>query len=315
MEFGSASRPWYKKRKYQFLMLVLAALLLLSFLPYLYHAPVTASQTRLNKSVDYFAHIYNLTTGLIPEYPGSHTFWLYSDNYLAALALSRYDPRNGPTSNFASALETAMGGYRATLSPLLQRNQYTALNSTSTSFNCSMNYALSWAAANGSDPKGSTAMLKTTANDQGNICSSQNYADLLFLQAVYYHRLKNDSAAQHFYQRGASDFDGVGIKDIPFMTMGSGSFNSYQTYKLALYLYAGACLGTQTNDSNYPKLLSILLMQQDNLTGGFYSGYYFGGLRSAYYLLTFPSTPHPNTETTALAALALEQLIRPSSSC
>jgi len=307
MEFGGASRPWYKKRKYQFLLLVLAALLLLSFLPYLYHPPLTASQVRLNKTIDYFAHNYNLTTGLIPEFPGSHTFWLYSDNYLAALALSRYDPRNGPTSNFASALETAIGGYRATL-PLPQLwNQYTALNSTSTSFNCSMNYHLSWLATNGGDsPGGGRAMLKTTANDQGDTCSSQNYADLLFLQAVYYHRLKNESAAMQFYQRGASDFDGVGIKDLPFKTLGSGSFNAYQTYKLALYLYAGSCLGTQTSDPNYPGLLSILLKQQDNSTGGFYTG---------YYSLTLPSSPHPNTETTALAALALELIIRPSSSC
>jgi hypothetical protein len=179
-----------------------------------------------------------------------------------------------------------------------------------------MNYHLSWLATNGGDsPGGGRAMLKTTANDQSDTCSSQNYADLLFLQAVYYHRVRNDSAAMHYYQLGASDFDGVGIKDIPFKTMNSSSFNEYQTYKLALYLYAGACLGTQTGDPNYPKLLSILLMQQDNSTGGFYSGYYFGGLRSASYLLTLPSTPHPNTETTALAALALELLIRPSTRC
>lgn len=306
MGFGDPSRPWYKKRRYQFLIFVLAALLLLSFLPYLYHPPVTASQARLDKTIDYFTHNYNFTTGLIPEYPGSHTFWLYSDNYLVALALSRNGPSNGPTSGFASAIETAFGGYWATLPPSLRQNQYTSLNSTSTSFNCSMNYELSWSAANQSSTARGTASLKTTANDLDNTCSSQNYADLYFLQAVYYHRLKNDSAAVRFYQLGASDFDGVGIKDKPFNTQGSGSFNSYQTYKLALYLYAGSCLGTQTSDPNYPKLLSILLIQQDNSTGGFNTG---------YSSLTLPSPPHPNTETTALAALALELQIRPTSSC
>jgi hypothetical protein len=306
LEVGNASRPWYKRRKYQFLIVVLAALLLLSFLPYLYHPPAPPGQIRLNRTIDYFSHNYNFTIGLIPEYPGSNTFWLYSDNYLTALAISRYDPTNGSTSGFASAIVTALGGYRATLPPSLLQNQYTSLNSTSTSFNCSKDYELSWSATNQSSTAGGTATLKTTANDLGNTCASQNYADLYFLQAVYYHRLKNDSAAMRFYQLGASDFDGVGIKDIPFMTPGSGSFNSYQTYKLALYLYAGTCLGTQTSDPNYPKLLNILQMQQDNSTGGFNTG---------YSSLTLPSSPHPNTETTALAALAMELQIKPTSSC
>jgi hypothetical protein len=296
--------PWYKKRKYQFLIFVLAVLLLISFVPYIYQPPLTPSQMRLNRTVDYFAHNYNLTTGLISEFPGSHAYWLYSDNYLAALALSRYDPRSGPTSSFASAIETALSGYRSTLPPSLLRNQYTALNSTATSFNCSSNHELAWYATNGTINGTGTSLLKTTSNDLGDTCSSQNYADLYFLQAVYYHRLKNDSAAARFYQLGASDFDGIGIRDLPFVTKDSGSYDSYQTYKLALYLYAGACLGNQASDPNYPKLLSILFREQDNSTGGFYTGYN-------------SLTPHPtpNTETTALAALALELQVRPSGPC
>ncbi|HEY6283759.1 MAG TPA: hypothetical protein VIW22_07525, partial [Nitrososphaerales archaeon] len=183
MELGPP-RPFYRKRRYQFLIFVLAALLLLSFLPYLYHPPLTPSQVRLDRAIGYFAHNYNFTIGLIPEYPGSHTFWLFSDNYLVALALSRYGSGNSQASGFASAIETALGGYRATLSPPLLLNQYTALNSTSSSFNCSRSYELSWSAANLVGTSRGTAMLNTTANDLGNSCSSRDYADLHFLQAV-----------------------------------------------------------------------------------------------------------------------------------
>src|SRR5713101_4571538 len=178
METGGASKPWYKKRRYQFLIVVLAVLLLLPLIPYHSRAPSTTSQIALNKTIGYFAHNYNATLGLIPEFPGSHTVWLYSDNFLAALAISRYDSANRSTTNFAAVLETVLGGYRATLPASLLQNQYTALNSTSTSFKCSANYVLSWSATTGANLTGGTTALKTTANDQSATCSLENYADL-----------------------------------------------------------------------------------------------------------------------------------------
>jgi hypothetical protein len=122
---------------------------------------------------------------------------------------------------------------------------------------------------------------------------------------VYYHRLGNSTGALKFYNLGAKDFDGIGIKDAAFTNPGPGQ-GEYQTYKIALYIYASACLGQTKSDSNFTELEHILLSQQDNATGGFYTGYTAG-------LEHGPSTV--NTETTALAALALELMINPVGVC
>jgi hypothetical protein len=200
-----------------------------------------------------------------------------------------------------------MGAYASTM-PAKILNQYEALNSTDASFSCLNNYTLSWSQTGSrSSPETHAAVIETTVNDGSPLCAapSQNYADLLFLQAVYYHRTENSTEALEFYNLGAKDFDGIGIKDAAFTSPGPGH-GEYQTYKIALYIYASACLGQSKSDSNFPKLEPILLSQQDNATGGFYTGYTAG-------LQHGSSTV--NTETTALAALALELLINPIGVC
>jgi hypothetical protein len=294
---GTGTR-WYRRGRYLLILVVLVALVASSLVNYLPKSPKTSDQVRLDMTISYFVHSYSPTVGLISETPGGSTFWLYSDNYLSALAISRYDPKNLSTSGFVSALLTAFGGYASTLPSDLARNQYTALNSTTASFDCSANYTLSWASAQETQTGGS-ASLKTTANDHSPACASENYADLLFLQALYYHRLGNGSEASQYYNLAAADFDGKGVADIAF----NGSL--YQTYKLALFVYTSSCLGRAAG-TGFGAALDTLLRMQDNSTGGFYTGY-------------TPALSHDgttvNTETTALAALALEQLIHPSSSC
>jgi hypothetical protein len=298
MEAEGQRKPWYRKIRYIVILAVLVILLVASFAPYLYHAPVTRNQARLNMAVDYLANNYNSTMGLVREYPGSNTYWLYSDNYLASLALARYDPTNSSTTGFASALEAAISGYLATAPASLWKNQYTALNSTESSFACSMPYEIAWTQAGTVVVSPRPTAIMTTANDQGPLCASQNYADLYLLQAVLYHRLGNSSAALHFYDEASADFNGVGVKDL------ASNSTLYQTYKLALYVYASSCLG-QTSGASFGSAEAILFSMQDNSTGGFHTGY------------TGPAQPGSsvNTETTALAALALELIISPKGTC
>jgi hypothetical protein len=310
-EGETVTKPWYTRRRYQVIAILLIVLLVLSVLsyvvPHIASSPPTDGQIRLNKAISYFANNYNFTTGLIPEKPGSDTFWLYSDNYLASLAIFRYTPANGTTTDFAEALEYAVAGY-ASLMPTGILNQYEALNSTDASFACSNNYTLSWSRTGGGSPlETSTTVIETTVNDGSPHCAapSQNYADLLFLQAVYYHRVGNSTAASEFYNLGVKDFDGIGINDTAFTSPGP-SQGEYQTYKVALYIYASVCLGQSTSDSNFSKLKPILLSQQDNATGGFYTG---------YTAALGHGSSTVNTETTALAALALELLINPTGVC
>ena len=299
METQGPPKRWYRKRRYQFLLIVLAALLVVSFLPALFPVTLSPAQVKLNRTIDYFANNYDERTGLIPSTPGSSTYWLYSDNYLAVLAISRYDVTNQSTAGFATSLNVAFDGYAATLPSSLAESQYTAMNSTTASFDCVSDYSLSWSSGGLAAQGNSSAVLMTAVNNRGPSCTSQNYADLLFLQALYYHRLGDSNASSTYYNLGAADFNGKGLADNGF----NGTL--YQTYKLALYVYTSSCLG-HASGIGFSTANSTLWSLQDESTGGFYSG---------YNTSLSPSGTTVNTQTTALAALALEQLAKPSTSC
>jgi hypothetical protein len=301
MQTDVPSLPWYRKRRYQIIIVVLAVLLVLSLVTSIIPLPPKSSdQSRLDRTIAYFASNYDAKTGLISETPGSNTYWLFPDNYLAQLAILRDDPSNSSTLQFAQALYVALEGYAATLPSSLSVNQFTALNSTSASFGCQANYTLSWSVGGSVHPGNGSAILKTGSNDQSQGCASQNYSDIILLQAVYYHRLGNSSTALNFYHLGSADFNGKGFADVAF------DGTTYRTYKLALYVYASGCLGQSSVDANFPAAEHALFMMQDNSTGGFYSGYDSSFSHAGTTV---------NTETTALAALAIDQLIHPAADC
>ena len=157
-------------------------------------------------------------------------------------------------------------GYVVTLPPTLAQNQYAVLNSTSAYFRCSANYMLGWSMGNQSIQVHGPVLLMTTANDQSPACASQNYADLLFLQALYYHRIGNSTAASSFYQLGVKDFDGIGFADVAYSDSSSTSYHLYQTYKVALYVYTTYCLGLQSSSPDLGKATSILMLMQSDST-------------------------------------------------
>ena len=291
---------------------IVAVLLIFSLFPLGPAASKSQEQVALDGAITYFAKSYNVTLGLIPETPGSHVYWLASDNYLVDLALARYSTGNQSTIGFSQALFTALSGYEATLPTAIKQNKYLALNSTGSYFSCSADYAVTWSNRGQAAAGNGSAVLMTTANDQSTSCANQNYADLLFLQAIYYHRVGNPTAASEFYQNGSKDFDGRGLVDL----LNGGSTQStlaYQTYKTALYVYASICLGEQSSATSLPAAESILLSMQDNSTGGFHTTY-SPNLTSLGGANISP-TSGVNTETTALAALALELMINPSATC
>jgi len=301
-------KPWFSRRRNQILVVIVIVVIAIAALTFFTSAPPpTPDQVALNKTVSYFVNTYNYTMGLVSETPGSNTYLLYPDNYLASLALGRYDPSNQSTASFSLAISEAVGSYVATLPRSYVMSEYTALNSTSASFLCAQSYSLSWATPEGTTSQGEgSAIVETTANNGGNTCASQNNADVLLLQAVYYYGHADSTTALNYLHEAASDFDGKGFADQAFTATNSSTAGQYQTYKLALYVYASTCLGQSGTDSNFQKVFGLLLQQQDNSTGGFYGGY-------------GPTLEHGltpvDTETTALAALALEAVINPSTDC
>jgi len=241
----------------------------------------------LNRAADYLIQNIDPDTGLIPETPGSSTYWLYSDNYLAALALQRYGQSN---ATIASSAVVVSGSLTADL--LLGKmdnaeNQYLVLN---TSAPCQFHSAQSYTVET---PDG--VPVKAVLNNGTRLLSESQYADIAFLNAICLYRQGDHAGALAAYDVGRSMFDGQGLNDSIFSQPGPNQ-GRYQTFKLALYIYASGLL-----KQSFPQsALSILISMQDS-GGGFYTGYDAG--------LSHEGTL-TNTETTSLAILALDATFR-----
>lgn len=241
----------------------------------------TLDQPALLTAVNYLVENYNSTVGLIPEVPGGNTYWLYSDNYLASLALERYDsqyPWNLTITNIAANIEGNLSKYIAGVPNVL--NQYMVLDSPIAAFNTSNSYTVSNYAG---------AVINITLNNGIGVLYPANYADIAFLEAIYYNNASQVKNANDSYQIGVKMYDGNGMSDSVFQT--GAQKGQYQTYKLALYIYASEALGYQ-----FPQSAEADLLRMQGASGGFYTGY------DANFSDNGTNT---NVETTSLAILAL----------
>jgi len=237
----------------------------------------------LDPAVNYLYVNYNETIGLNYNSPDTtelhNTYWVYSDNYLASLVLGTYDPDNTALTSRAKTITNKMEDYLHNHGITDPMNQYQVLNESVFYFHCS-------------DPKGTLleegddgAVVKTHINNLTGDLGSENYSDIAFLQVVYYHRLNESGKAMTAYLNGLARYDGKGFADNAFA-------GEYQTYKLALYIYASKLLGQGNDEQAFDTLLA---MQQPD--GGFKTGYDSS--------LNATSQSRTNMETTSLAVLSL----------
>lgn len=241
-----------------------------------------ALKQNLAGAANYLVVNYNPTLGLIPETPGSNVYWLYSDNFLASLALSQYGESNTTIAKFASDLSVSLSNYLPLGSTV---NQYTTLELGTCEYDSAINDTV---LVTGS------ARIETVDNNGSGTLSETQYADIAFLDAVCQYHNGNTQAAMAAYQEGAKMFNGIGLVDLPF-----NKTQQYQTYKLALFIFASVVLGQPVNNA---ALSTLLMMQAPD--GGFYTGY------NASYS---HGTTLTNTETTSLALLAVESVNQDSS--
>jgi hypothetical protein len=239
--------------------------------------------------VNYLMANYNTSVGLVRNSPDSlslrNSYYLYSDNFLASLVFWNFDQNNITLARDAQNITKTMEGrLYGQPNPL---NQYETLSSTVYSFYPSRDFTLY--------TRGQERILTTINNQSSTSLDPRQYADIGFLMAVYYHLLGNDSAARIAYYDAYGTWDGIGFKDAAF----SGQ---YQTYKLALYIYASKLLGISYDKQAFNTLIDLQATSGiDN--GGFYTCYDPSGRASC----------GSNAETTALAILALD-LADPSNS-
>jgi hypothetical protein len=234
----------------------------------------------ITPAVNYLERNYNATIGLVHESPDSSTFrntyWVYSDNFLAQIALATYDPKNVTLVNISQNISRTIAHYTYGQPDLV--NQYLVLATSLFPFNATKNFIL--ASTNG-------ATIKTTINNQTGKLDPRSYADIAFLEAIAYHKKGEDQNALTVYHEGLVTWDGFGFKD--------NAFNgTYATYKDALYILASKILNQPYNPDAFQNLLNSQLVNGvDN--GGFATSYTGNGTAAS----------GSNTETTSLAILAL----------
>lgn len=307
---GAGKKTRLSSTKYRVLAIVLVVVVVFAAYYLATSQPTQESpyQPYLDRAVGYLSNQYNPYAGLIPELPNGTTFWLFSDNYLASLAFARY---GSSYSGFPVAIDSAIRAYESLLPQSDVVSQYTALNSTTASFDCPLNYSLRWGLSNGSLLEKGQDQIRTTSNTGDPSCAEDNYADLQLLQAVYYHRLGNNTGALWFYGKAVADFNEGGMRDKAYLA--SGPDSEFQTYKTTLLVYATICLGQQSQQSENLGHAENYLLSLQSPTGGFYTAYTLN-LTS----LNAPGVANNgsvNTETTSLAALALELMVSPTGAC
>ena len=259
------------RRKTAALVVLLIVIVAALSTAYLLFSSAPNYTTDVNRATNYLAAGYDRSIGLVSETPGGQTYYVYSDNFLVAYVFDK--SLNATLRTMASNITSTDDRYLAKLHN--PDNQYEVIASTNGTFFASSDYTLAHMGS---------AVIKVTLNNGTGTLSPADYADLAFLEALYFHKVNGTGAAVQDFNLGMKLYDGTGFKDKAFN-------GTYQTYKLALCDYVGKVLGMSV-----PATVESNLVRMQDASGGFFTGY--GPTFSTEGTTT-------NTETTSLAILAL----------
>jgi hypothetical protein len=234
-------------------------------------AVYAVEETPVARGERFLAGLFNAELGLLPEFRGSKSYWLFHDNYLAAKVLSASHPdlsekirgtlkRHGVTNS--GKIEIIFG--EATRPLPFRHYQLTNLYVT-----------------NGLTIRTEVVTPKVLTDWDG-------YADLLLLAAIAQSK-DNPGEARRNFDRASALWDGKGLVDRVV-----AKNHRYATYKLALFLIAAQRL--QLTPPHASEMRTRLLALQ-NQEGGWITDY-----DAALKPLGFA-----NVETTCLAMLALRE--------
>ena len=232
----------------------------------------------IQRMEDYLMAGYDPDLDLIRESPNSNPdiYWLYSDNYLASLALMKTAPET------SVSIARAMEDYA--FRPL---ERWHVLSGEEV-----------WDALFAWDSKdfSITDIVGTeTPSPALHMEDWQEYADRLLLAAINAFNRGDIHEASGLFVKAQEMFDGLGFRDKAFVERGY-----YDTYKLALYVIAGSDLGMSAPERQ--RLIELMLSLQENDP----ASNRHGGIYTEYddNLKPLPHTD-TNTETTSLTILAL----------
>jgi len=257
---------------------------------------------RVQAACTFLENLYNSTLGLVESYAQSHVYYIASDNLLAASALlldcsSAQAQSIGQNithtislccSNGDDLMHESLLGTNIPL-PIHNATIPTIANSTTgelfhgtTATAAGGNYTVLWERHNG------TGILPDCA-----------YGDVAVYTALQLNRDHNMTGTQHEMDCLNKMYDGRGVIDEAYNSTASSEYHVYQTFKLALYLYA---LYNISHTYNFTAIDTLLLTQGPGL--GFYTGYLAAG--------RYDNMTYENAETTSIAMITLTSLNPPS---
>ena len=282
-------------RAFLLLVVLLSATLLGSVIsPPAVAQPVSPSllTQKTQAACSFLKSLYNPTLGLVRSSEIGNTYYIASDNLLTEKALSSCDPTtsqgiiksiNSCCDSGNNRMHEALLGVRIPL-PISVPVTYTVADSAAgglfrgiTPSSAGGNYTVLWEVHN------ATATLPDCV-----------YADVTVYTALELKLEGNTTGAQHEMDCLSSIFDGRGMVDESYKGGSTGEVGIYQTFKLALYLYALQ----KISGGSYPGLAENLLRLQ-GLDGGFHTGY--------DQMETYAGTQE-NAETTSIAIISLSSL-------
>lgn len=218
------------------------------------------------KGYEYIVNRYNSSNGLVRENENIDKYWLWTDNLVASHVLKDYDYAKSVniTNTIRSYNQNYDLDFRHPIGSLFDQVAY--FNSV-TDKNVVNNVWIS-------DSDGSIELE----------CSE--YGDIAFYKSIYYYKAGRIDDARSCYDKGASMFDGIGIRDKVFEPDGQ----RYSTYKIALWKIASNITGF----GEAKEALTIISYMQNSTTGGVYT----------HYRANLLPDSQTNVETTSLAILA-----------
>jgi len=221
---------------------------------------------RIMRGEQFLEGLFDPSLGLLPEYPGHQTYWLYHDNYLAANLLEKSHP------DISRRIRASISGFGVYGSGKIEIVFGEVLNPLPF-----RGYELIKVATVGDKVVGTERVTEGVAKGW------RRYADLLLLASM----AQSGRAARKDFFAAEDMWNGAGFLDVVARHTGV-----FATYKLSLYLIAARRLRIPS----IPEVLPCLCAMQ-NSEGGWITDYKNNPTSPVGFA---------NVETTCLALLALK---------
>jgi len=236
---------------------------------------LTEHEQDLEKAATFLQNQYNQTLQLCaesPTPPWNNNYWLWTDNYLAYEALKFYN------ETMANEIYSKLQEYG-----YMKNYAYEALFKQS--INLPFQYSHTYILKNDS---GYT--IAVDLFNVGTFSDWDHYCNLLILAALSeYWRCWYDPQVLYYFNKAAAMWDGTGIIDEVNNEPEDFFYGLYETFKLALLLYAERILGQSLSYHNTAESIIWQLQNASNY-----------GIHNLYNGSIDPLTSGANVETTSL---------------